>query len=196
MHRECATAVLFACCTLTLAPSPLVGQDPEQVYVNGVMVSAEEIQALQQRMGIPTTAPIPAGRYWYDNVSGLWGMEGGPTAGQLLPNLDLGGPLRAGASGGNTGVFINGREIHPLEAAYLQRLFGYVIPGRYWLNWQGIGGFEGGPPAFNLMAAAQAAGSGGGGYGGYTRRTPFGSIGGDGNCSYYLHPNGSSVSNC
>ena len=34
------------------------------------------------------------------------------------------------------------------------------------------------------------------GYGGYNRRTPFGSIGGDSNCSYYLHPGGSSVLTC
>jgi hypothetical protein len=92
--------------------------------------------------------------------------------------LELGGPLRPSASGGNTGVFINGREIHPTELAYLQRVFGYVIPGRYWLDAQGIGGFEGGPAAFNLFAAAAAAGAAGG-YGGYARRTPFGGIGGD-----------------
>jgi hypothetical protein len=29
--------------------------------------------------------------------------------------------------------------------------------------------------------------------GGYLRRGPFGSTGSDGNCSYYMHPNGSSV---
>lgn len=181
-----------------MLPTVLWAQVPmppqQEIVINSAVVTAAEIQAVQQRMGIPAGAPIPSGRYWYDPTSGLWGMEGGPTMGQILPDLLLGGALRADASGGGTGVFINGREIHPLEAAYLRGLYGYVVPGRYWLNWQGIGGFEGGPALFNLMAAAASAG--GGGYSGYTRRTPFGGIGGDGNCSYYLHPSGSSVMNC
>jgi hypothetical protein len=192
MKRFLVILVLLSC---TVLARTAFGQEDGGVYVNGRGVTTEQIRKLQQRLGIPTQAPIPAGRYWYDNVSGLWGMEGGPTMGQILPNLELGGPLRPSASGGNTGVFINGREIHPTELAYLQRVFGYVIPGRYWLDAQGIGGFEGGPAAFNLFAAAAAAGAAGG-YGGYTRRTPFGGIGGDGNCSYYLHPNGSSVMTC
>ena len=178
---------------LLLIGSTVSAQD---VYVNGEPVSQQQIRAVQERMGVPEAAPIPAGRYWYDPISGLWGMEGGPMLGQILPDLELGGQLRAGASGGGTGVFFNGRELHPQEAAYLQGLFGYVIPGRYWLNWQGIGGVEGGPPLFNLVAAAAQAGGGAGGYGGYTRRTPFGSVGGDGNCSYFMSPDGSSVMNC
>jgi hypothetical protein len=186
---------ILSCLTCLTLPPAAVAQEDAGVYVNGTLVTVDQIQALQQRMGIPSQAPIPPGRYWYDKISGLWGMEGGPTVGQILPNLELGGPLQPDASGGNTAVVINGRAIHPLEVAYLQRLFGYVIPGRYWLNPQGIGGPEGGPAMFNLMAAAAAAG-GQGGYGGYTRRTPFGGIGGDGNCSYYLHPSGSSVMNC
>jgi hypothetical protein len=174
-------------------------QDAEGVYVNGQPVTAEQIQLAQQTMGIPPgAAAIPAGRYWYDDVSGLWGFEGGPTAGQLYPGLQLGGPLQPNASGGGTGVFINGRELHPQEVAYLQGLFGYVAPGRYWLNWQGVGGYEGGPAAFNLVAAAAAAGQAGQGgmYGGQTQRTMFGGTGSDGNCSYYMHPGGSSVMTC
>lgn len=178
---------------LLLIGSTAAAQD---VIINGQPVTEQQIRALQQQLGVPEAAPIPAGRYWYDKVSGLWGMEGGPTLGQILPDIELGGPLRVDASGGGTGVFINGRELHPQEVAYLQRIFGYVVPGRYWLDWQGIGGIEGGPPLFNLAAAAAQAGGAGGGYGGYTRRTPFGGIGGDGNCSYYMHPSGSSVMNC
>jgi hypothetical protein len=135
---------------LLLIGSPASAQD---IYVNGQPVPQQEIRDLQQRMGIPEAAPIPAGRYWYDRVSGLWGMEGGPTQGQILPGLELG-------------------------------------------TWQGIGGPEGGPALFNIAAAAAQAGGAGGGYGGYTRRTPFGSTGGDGNCSYFMSPDGSSVMNC
>jgi hypothetical protein len=189
--RASLAAFLLLCASLVTGSS-VRAQD---VVVNGQVVTNEQMQAIQQRLGIPETAPIPPGRYWYDRFSGLWGMEGGPTMGQILPELDLGGPLQPDASGSGTGVFINGRELHLQEVAFLQQLFGYVIPGRYWLDWQGIGGFEGGPAAFNLRAAAQQAGAGGV-YGGSTRRTPFGSTGSDGNCSYYMHPNGSSVMNC
>ena len=48
---------------------------------------------------------------------------------------------------------------------------------------------EGGPPLFNLVTAAQAQNGGNS----YTRRGLFGSTGSDGQCSYYMHPNGSSV---
>ena len=38
-------------------------------------------------------------------MSGLWGAEKGPAAGQIHPGMKFGGPLKAGASGGGTGVF-------------------------------------------------------------------------------------------
>jgi hypothetical protein len=109
----------------------------------------------------------------------------------MPPDLNLGGPLAIDASTGGTGIVINGRELHLSEALYLQQLFGYVIPGRYWLNAMGIGGAEGGPAMFNLVALAQQQSGGGGAS--YTRRGPFGSMGSDGNCSYYMTPGGSSV---
>lgn len=179
-------------CLSSLAAAEAFAQQDE-VVINGKVVTAPQIEALQTRLGIPEDAQvqIPPARYWYDPVAGLWGMEGGPTLGQILPYLELGGQLRPDASGGGTDVFINGREIHVQELEVLNGIFGYVNPGRYWLNWEGIGGYEGGPALFDLAAAMAAAGGSG-----YTRRTPFGSIGGDGNCSYYLHPSGSSVLNC
>lgn len=181
--------------TLVAVGMPLAAQDG--VYINGERVTQREIAAELAQYGVPVSSPIPPGAYWYDKVSGLWGYEGGPTLGQVMPGLDVGGRLRSNASGGGTGVFLNGREIHRLEYVYLYRLFGYVIPGRYWLNAQGVGGPEGGPPMFNLVAAARQAGVGGGsGGGGYNRRSLFGDTGSDGNCFYYNHPNGSSVSNC
>lgn len=167
------------------------------IYINGTPFSEADIRALQTRLGIPHGAPVPPGRYWYDDVSGLWGQEGGPAAGQLLPGLGLGGRLATDASGGYTPFYINGRSLHPMEVQYLRQLFGYVIPGRYWLDWQGNLGAEGGPLLVNLVAVARSAqGGAAGAYGGYTRRTPFGGLGGDGNCSYYLHPDGPSVMNC
>ena len=155
------------------------------IIVNGQELNAQQGNGLMQMYG-----PIPAGNYWYDPVSGLWGVVGGPSIGQILPYLPMGGPLRADASGSRTGVFVNGREIHYQELAYLQQIYGVVNRGRYWMNAQLIGGYEGGPPVFNVRAAA---GGGGGGGSGYNRNTIGGGLMSDGNCSGYLHPSGASV---
>jgi hypothetical protein len=158
----------------------------QPVVVNGAALDAQTLGALERAYG-----KIQPGRYWYDPASGLWGRERAGHSGQIMPGLRLGGPLRRDASGGGTGVFVNGREIHPAELAQLQQLFGHVNPGRYWLNPAGIGGYEGGPPQFNLPAAA-AQRSGGGGRG-YNRSGPGGHLMSDGNCFGYMSPNGSTV---
>ncbi|HKJ50699.1 MAG TPA: hypothetical protein VKB27_04310 [Gammaproteobacteria bacterium] len=160
------------------------------IVVNGQELSSEQGQALLQLYG-----PIPAGNYWYDRYSGLWGPAGGPSTGQILPDLDIGGRMRADASGSGTGVFVNGRELHPLEVERLLQLYGSVTPGRYWMNAQLVGGFEGEPASFDLHAAAAATGGGyGGGQGsGYNRNTIGGGLMSDGNCSGYLHPGGATV---
>ena len=109
----------------------------------------------------------------------------------IHPELSLGGPLQANASGGGTGVVTNGRVLHSSDVREQQMLFGAVLPGRYWMNPAGIGGFEGEPPLFDLRAAAAARGSG---CAGYNRTTPFGHLGSDGNCSYFMAPgSGASV---
>jgi len=180
-------AVLGAFVLGQAAVNPSAAQD--NVRVNGEIVTQAEFVTEFARYGILLPGPVPDGDYWYDAMSGLWGLVGGPTMGQMPPRLNLGGKLRADASGGGTDVFINGRELHTTEVLYLQQLFGYTLPGRYWMNEMGIGGLEGGPALFNLVAAAQAQAASSG----FTRRGLFGSTGSDGNCSYYMHPNGSSV---
>src|SRR5258705_12850412 len=109
-------------------------------------------------------------------------MEGGPTLGFIPAGLDLGGALRADASGAtNTGVFIDGRELHPHDVAGLQQITA-VIPGRYWGNALGFCGHEGNPmPLVNPAVLAQAArAKSGGTY--HSRRdiTGIGSGGGGG----------------
>src|SRR5262249_21677596 len=78
-----------------------------QIFVNSVPLSADAVRQLQRIYPVP----IKPGRYWYDAVSGAWGWEGEPIAGQMAPGLKLGGPLRADASRGTSGIFINGRQI-------------------------------------------------------------------------------------
>jgi len=139
---------------LGLVPATVLADQPG-IVVNGQPLSMQEV--------LHYGVDLPPGRYWYDQVSGLWGVEGGPTVGQIVPDLPLGGALQVDASSGNTGVFINGREIHMQELLDLQALFGEVPLGRYWLGADGVGGVEGGPPSFDLAPASNQAESGGSG---------------------------------
>jgi hypothetical protein len=129
------------------------------VVVNGERLGDEALRQLESRF----QATVPEGSYWYDKVSGAWGQQGGPAQGLTLPGLEVGGPLRADASNGNTGVFINGRELHYLDVLGLQRIAGAVSPGRYWVDAQGNGGYEGGQALFNLRLMAQQAAAARGG---------------------------------
>lgn len=136
---------------LGLAPQGAPAQE-SAIFVNGQTLTFEEIAYY----GVD----LPPGRYWYDGVSGLWGMEGGPYAGQITAGLPLGGSLQPDASMGDTGVFFNNREIHGDELAELLQMFDEVPPGRYWLGADLIGGIEGEPASFDLTAAS-ASDSGG-----------------------------------
>jgi hypothetical protein len=131
-----------------------------QIVVNTVPLTVETVQSLQRIYPVP----IQPGRYWYDAFSGAWGQEGGPIAGQMMPGLRLGGPLRADASRGTSGVYINGRQLTLGEKAYLEQSCQTPVrPARYWVNAYGIGGFEGAPPSFNLALCGGGQSRGGGG---------------------------------
>jgi hypothetical protein len=150
MNYTSACSLLIA---LTLAVSPVFAAD---VFINGVPLDDSVRQQLERGYGVP----IKPGKYWYDNVSGVWGLEGGPAEGQIHPGLGLGGPLQRDASKGNSGVIVNGRELHARDVAALQRCLA-VVPGRYWLLANGIGGAEGGPAQFNLAQLCGGGSSGG-----------------------------------
>ena len=137
----------------------------EQKSLTAVFINGRELTKVQA-LGIARVygyAPAP-GHYWYDTVSGAWGLQGHEAAGFLLPGYDF-GPLAVNASNGNTGVFINGREINMLEAMRIQQTFGAVYRGRWWLDGRtGNYGIEGNPmPMGNIVAALQAQRSGRGG---------------------------------
>jgi hypothetical protein len=69
----------------------------------------------------------------------------------MMPSLALGGALAADASRGNSGVFINGRQITAGEKSYIEQLCQTpVAPSRYWVMANGAGGYEGQPASFNL----------------------------------------------
>jgi hypothetical protein len=124
-----------------------------KVYINGKVLGTQQLQQLES--AYQTT--MIDGRYWYDKKCGAWGMENGPTAGFIMAGLDLPGPMSANASGGGTGIYINGREIHPLDKQGLQQLFGVTYKGRYWLDDQGNLGIENGAFIVNIVSAIQQA---------------------------------------
>ena len=122
--------------SLLMPAAPVLAAD---VVVNSDRLEDSTRQALERSYGVP----IKPGKYWYDAVSGVWGMEGGPAEGQIHAGLRLGGPLKRDASKGRTGVIVNGRELHELDVAALRRCV-TVIPGRCWVLANGVGGPENG----------------------------------------------------
>jgi hypothetical protein len=176
---------LFSVATVALAAAPAAhAGDDSSVIVNRTPLAAEQVSALRAYYG-----QIAPGAYWYDATSGLWGSEGGPALGQIAPGLSLGGPLQADASNGEGGVFFNGRQLHPSEVEWLRARFGVVYTGRYWLRADGVGGPEGGPALFSLVAAGHGSGGGGASnndfyYGGTIDRGYGGTYGSDGSCFY------------
>ncbi len=104
----------------------------------------------------------PPGDYWYDPASGAAGRWGGPALGFLPAGLALGGRLPANASGGGTGrltgVWINGRELHPVDVQVLTSLLGRVVQSRWWVDALGNAGQDGGPAVMNLITIARQRG--------------------------------------
>lgn len=158
-----------------------------QVVINGRALSQPQIQELINTYG----AVAPAGRYWYDTRSGMWGIEGRELMGFLRAGHDF-GPLAANASRGNTGVFINGREINMAEAAYYQRLAGRVYQGHWWIDGRGNVGLDGNPaPVGNIFAAMQQS-QRNAQQGGFWKKSVDGLVGAsDGNCSIVSTDSGS-----
>jgi uncharacterized protein YcfL len=131
---------------------PKLGSEPKQgeIYINQNKLTMLQISELEK---IYNTKPIP-GRYWYDSRSGSYGIWQGPSLGLILPNHEF-GDLSKDASNGNSGVFINGRELPELDIQFLEWLFNAPrIPGRYWLDSNGNIGLEGDPtPLLNTYLA-------------------------------------------
>lgn len=158
------------------------------VVINDKRLTDEELARAEQTYRIR----IPDANYWYDRTLGSWGVKGQPTMGFIAPGLDLGGPLRPDASGGGTNVFVNGRELPPSDLAALQQITGPVPPGRYFITFQGLAGYEGGPAQWDLSALA--ARSGGGGSNTWQSRITGSSGFSDGTTGAVFLPNGGIVS--
>jgi roadblock/LC7 domain-containing protein len=134
----------------------------QEVIINGRGLTEAQIAEFEQIYG----AKPMAGNYWYDSVSGLYGVTGFPAFGFMFAGHDY-GTLDRNASNGNIGVFINGRQIELTEYTVWSQILGiWIQPGSYWLDENGNAGYEGIPiPMWNLYIAAQYnaySGSGGG----------------------------------
>lgn len=130
--------------------------ESHSVIVNGKRLSARDIESLARKYNIRAND----GEYWYDRRNGSWGRQGGPAEGFIMAGLKLGGPLKPDASNGDTGVFINGRQLHRVDVMRLMQIVP-VYQGRYWMDAQGFMGLEGQPALINIWAlAAQAQGGG------------------------------------
>ncbi len=179
MNRLAVVVLALAACVEAQPPQAypqqqapvMVGAQPQgarRLTFNGRAATASEMQLVAQIDTMYGT-PVADGDYWYDAASGAAGAWGGPTLGFLPAGLALGGPLPPNASGGGTGaltgVFVNGRELHPVDVQVLMAIYGQVIPGRWWVDGQGNAGQEGGPALLNLVALARQRGAAGKGHG-------------------------------
>ena len=122
------------------------------VYINNKMLTAKQRRELTAVYGVP---PRP-GRYWYDSASGSYGIWHGLSLGVILAGHDF-GKIPEDASDGNTGVFINDRELPEADVLFLEWVFNVPRqPGRYWQDALGNIGYEGDPtPLVNLYAVYQ-----------------------------------------
>lgn len=160
--------------------------ESHDVIINEVRLDDASLRLLANQYELM----IEDGAYWYDSLSGAWGYEGGPTVGFILPNLGIGGSLKADASGGNTQIFLNGRELPQQDVWALEAILGYINPGRYSLDAFGNMGYEGEYPLVNIIQLQYAAASSGtgnyneGSYGGYS----------GGNDEYYFYDSSSGCS--
>jgi hypothetical protein len=198
--KTCLAFVMFVLAVAradAASPEPKGGarkQSTRHIRFNQRELSEQELRVFEQ-LEAAYRFRLPDGQYWYDPVSGASGMWGGPTAGFLPAGLSLGGKLPANASGGGTGVFVNGRELHPMDVRVLSQL-GPVLPGRWFVDRYGNVGAEGGPILFNLVAAARTArsrGSGAGGAWSHTFSDGAGGnnyVGGDSSFGYVMTKNG------
>jgi hypothetical protein len=146
------TVAAVAVLSCWLAPQAVAGTN---VFINGNELSPQEVAAMAatyHRMPVP-------GHYWYDSISGAWGVEGWPPAGFVMPGYDF-GPIAEDASNGDTGVVINGREITGIEAERLRQILGVVYRGRWWLDGRTWNyGVEGNPMPVGTLRGARGSGN-------------------------------------
>ncbi|XP_020251456.1 LOW QUALITY PROTEIN: protein ENHANCED DISEASE RESISTANCE 4-like [Asparagus officinalis] len=86
-----------------------------KVSINGHPISDRLVKKAEKLAG-----PIHPGNYWYDYHAGFWGVMGHSCLGIIPPFIEeFNYPMPKSCAGGNTGVFVNGRELHQNDLALL-----------------------------------------------------------------------------
>jgi hypothetical protein len=147
----------------SVVPEAAGTQNTGDIIINNIVLTKSQLLEIKNRYGIE---PKP-GNYWYDRLSGLYGVYGYPSYGFMYPGHNF-GELSRNASSGNTNVLVNGRELPQPEWAVWSYVLGsYIQPGSYWFDSQGNIGYTGNNIAVvNLFAAARKNGYTGKGSGG------------------------------
>lgn len=97
-----------------------------RVYVNGFPISDRAVRKAEKLAG--TICP---GDYWYDYHAGFWGVMGRPCLGMIPPYIpEFNYPMPKNCASGNTGVFVNGRELHQKDLDILVTRGLSDCPGR------------------------------------------------------------------
>ncbi|KAI3422982.1 zinc_ribbon_12 domain-containing protein [Psidium guajava] len=85
----------------------LENENPE-VTVNGHLIPDDNVKRAEKLAG-----PVLPGDYWYDFQAGFWGIMNQPCLGIIPPFIEeFNHPMPANCAAGNTGIFINRRELN------------------------------------------------------------------------------------
>ncbi|XP_050237283.1 protein ENHANCED DISEASE RESISTANCE 4-like [Mercurialis annua] len=91
------------------------------VSVNGHPIPDRLVKKAEKLAG-----PIQPGKYWYDFRAGFWGVIGGSCLGIIPPYIEeFNYPMPEDCAGGNTSIYVNGRELHTKD---LDLLSGRGLP--------------------------------------------------------------------
>ncbi|CAL4901570.1 unnamed protein product [Urochloa decumbens] len=91
--------------------------DSAKVSINGHPISERTLRKAEKKAG-----PVGPGSYWYDYRAGFWGVFGQECRGIIPPFIkEFNYPMPKNCAGGNTGVFVNGRELHQKDFDLLVR---------------------------------------------------------------------------
>nr|CAD1824065.1 unnamed protein product [Ananas comosus var. bracteatus] len=86
-----------------------------KVSVNGYPISDRSLKKAEKKAG-----PVDPGDYWYDYHAGFWGVMGRECLGIIPPFIrEFNYPMRRNCADGDTGVFVNGRELHQKDLELL-----------------------------------------------------------------------------
>uniref|UniRef100_A0A0A9F291 Uncharacterized protein n=1 Tax=Arundo donax TaxID=35708 RepID=A0A0A9F291_ARUDO len=100
-----------------------------RVYVNGFPISDRTVRKAEKLAGA-----ICPGDYWYDYCAGFWGVMGRPCFGMIPPYIpEFNYPMTKNCASGNTGVYVNGRELHQKDLDLLVARGLSDSPGRSYI---------------------------------------------------------------